>query len=303
MNSMLQHKDSPYIRCTGALYLRYAAEPSSLHRWFEPYLFDEEPVQIAASPQTPESTVGAYIRTLLTDMNYFGTLLPRLPVHLERDIKVKLLQAEEILNRSDAHLKSKEVMTYLTTIGNPIQALYGDEENPTSWYDAVVDRVIRRDDDTGELYQKPRFIVTFPEYGNTEQVTLGQIDLPPHHPLERSYASYGRPHDTPRNSSSESSPNRVFMERVRREQRESITVSKGQRYGRRPPTFKGSLALGAAAEDESRKRKGAASPPSPPVHDNKAAPASPSPPRRREKTLDEIRAMEDKRRKLMERYG
>ena len=52
--------------------------------------------------------------------------------------------------------------------GARIQALYGDDENPVTWYDAIVDRVILRDLETGEMLVRPKFQVTFPEYGNTE---------------------------------------------------------------------------------------------------------------------------------------
>ena len=61
---MLCHPDSPYIRCIGFLYLRYAVEPSSLWKWFEPYLYDEESVQVTPSLS---KTLGEYVRDLLTE--------------------------------------------------------------------------------------------------------------------------------------------------------------------------------------------------------------------------------------------
>ena len=45
-------------------------------------------------------------------------------------------------------------------------------------YDAIVDRVILRDSETGEMLARPKFQVTIPEYGNTEIVSLGEVDLP-----------------------------------------------------------------------------------------------------------------------------
>lgn len=173
---MLDHVDSPYIRCIGFLYLRYGSEPSGLWKWFEPYLYDEESVRISPSGSKPEITVGEFARGLLTDMNYHGTVLPRLPVAMEREIKVKLLQAEQIEDRAKKHLEDIDTMKHFLKIGNRIRALYGDEENPTTWYDAVVDRVVSRDDNGYEL-SRPKFWVTFPEYGNTELVTLGEVDV------------------------------------------------------------------------------------------------------------------------------
>lgn len=183
---MLTHVDSPYIRCIGFLYLRYAADPSTLYSWYEPYLYDDESVQIRQGKS--EITVGMYVRLLLENQEYYGTRLPRLPLLLERQFKVKLLQAERIEERAKLHLGNTAGLTYFQKVGSRIQALYGDDENPVTWYDAVVDRVITRDDESGELLIRPKFQVTFPEYGNTEIVTLGEIDLPGSHGVGESAA-------------------------------------------------------------------------------------------------------------------
>jgi len=58
------------------------------------------------------------------------------------------------------------------------QALYGDDDNPITWYDAVVERVVMRDGESGKMLARPTFQVYFSEYGNTEIVSLGEIDLP-----------------------------------------------------------------------------------------------------------------------------
>lgn len=179
MTLMLDHVDSPYIRCVGFLYLRYAADPSTLWSWFEPYLYDEESVQIRQGKA--EITVGQYVRMLLENQEYHGTRLPRLPLVLERQFKVKLLQAERVEERAKLHEQNKAAMEYFQKLGSRIQALYGDEENPVTWYDAVVDRAILRDSESGELLTRPKFQVTFPEYGNTEIVSLGEVDLPGTH--------------------------------------------------------------------------------------------------------------------------
>ncbi|KAL7555140.1 hypothetical protein ACHAWF_018775 [Thalassiosira exigua] len=176
MSLMLDHVDSPFIRCVGFLYLRYAADPSTLWSWFEPYLHDEESVQIRQGKA--DTTVGKYATSLLSDLEYHGTRLPRLPLAIERQFKVKLLQAERVEERARKHLENKAALEYFQKVGARIQALYGDEDNPVTWYDAVVDRVILRNRDSGEMLTRPKFQVTFPEYGNTEIVTLGEVDLP-----------------------------------------------------------------------------------------------------------------------------
>lgn len=177
MTLMLNHVDSPYIRCIGFMYLRYASDPQGLWDWFQPYLYDEEPVRITSKMNQPETTMGEFVRSLLTDMDYFGTLLPRLPVTVERDVKVKLLQEEITEERALKNLNDERRMAYFQTVGSRIRALYGDEENPVTWYVGVVDRVVRKDDETGAEFTRPKFVVTFPEYGNTELVSLGEIDM------------------------------------------------------------------------------------------------------------------------------
>jgi pre-mRNA-splicing factor 38B len=178
MKLMLDHVDSPYIRCTGFLYLRYAADPSIIYKWFQPYLYDNEPVKIRASMSCKEITVGDFVRDLLNDLNYYTTRLPRLPIAIEREIKVKLLEEQQYEERAQRHLKDKMVMEHFERVGSKVQAMYGDEENEVTWYDAVVDRVVRKDDDTGIDLFIPKFMVTFPEYENTEVVTLGAMDMP-----------------------------------------------------------------------------------------------------------------------------
>lgn len=69
------------------------------------------------------------------------------------------------------------MMEYFQRLGSKVQALYGDEANPVTWYDAVVDRVLLKDDNGVEFY-RPKFVVTFTEYGNTETVTIGEMDMP-----------------------------------------------------------------------------------------------------------------------------
>ena len=177
MQLMLDHVDSPFIRCIGLLYLRYAVDPSIIFSYMEPYLYDDEPVQICASPSRPEGTVGEFVRQLLQSMDYYGTLLPRLPVQIEREIKAKLVEAEEIERRAKANLSDRSKMEHFKRVGSAVRALYGDEENPVTWYDAVVDRVLSQDDASGEPLVRPQFVVTFTEYGNTETVSIGEIDL------------------------------------------------------------------------------------------------------------------------------
>jgi pre-mRNA-splicing factor 38B len=231
MKLMLDHVDSPYIRCIGFLYLRYAADPGIIWKSFQPYLYDQESVKIRANVNSKDSTVGDFVRGLLTDLEFYGTRLPRLPVGIEKEIKVKLLLEEEIEQRAQRHLSDSKVMEYFEKIGSRVQAMYGDEENEVAWYDAVVDRVLRKDDETGLQFYRPKFIVTFPEYGNTEVVSLGEMDMPgvvDHTPVFPSGSKGG---DARRGSSSDYRSYDEYRHDSRYNYREKVESSPG--YGRR----------------------------------------------------------------------
>ena len=91
VKTMLDHPDSPYIRCLGFLYLRVAMANGykEIWKWFEPYLLDTEEFNIDGSPAT-KTTIGDYCRRLLTDQDYFGDRLPRIPVLVQRQIDASL---------------------------------------------------------------------------------------------------------------------------------------------------------------------------------------------------------------------
>nr|XP_019548395.2 pre-mRNA-splicing factor 38B isoform X2 [Aedes albopictus] len=48
VNGLLTHTDSPYIRALGFMYLRFTQPPTDLYDWYEPYLLDEEEIDVKA---------------------------------------------------------------------------------------------------------------------------------------------------------------------------------------------------------------------------------------------------------------
>lgn len=187
MKLLLEHVDSPYIRGIGFLYLRYAGEPSSIWGWIEPYLYDDEPMAVAAkvaknrvhkSQKYKTETVGDFVRGIFSsERDFYGTMLPRFPIQLERDLQAKLLFAEKVQKRALRHLSDRNAMECFKTLGSRVMALYGDDENPVTWYEGVVDRVVLRDKESSQQLTIPKFVVTFPEYGNTETVSLGEMEM------------------------------------------------------------------------------------------------------------------------------
>lgn len=180
MQLLLDHPDSPYIRCIGFLYLRYICPPQLIWGWIKPYVMEDNDtfsvLRSGKGGKKDEMTVGQYVRFLFdSSCEYYGTRLPRIESGSARALQVQLLRASKLEERAQSHYSSRVKMDYFTTVGNKVRALYEDEDNPSTWYDAVIDRVIETESCKS---RKPKFIVTFPTYGNTETVTLGEIDMP-----------------------------------------------------------------------------------------------------------------------------
>lgn len=223
-------------------------------------------------------------------------------------------------------------------------------------------------DKEGEMLPRPKFQVTFPEYGNTELVTLGEIDLPgtndnnarPQERYDDRDRGYGRDEDRGRGyghhsrrddrgrghddyrgrgysdergrgyDNYRSSPDRrrersrsrdrfdnkhdarreekELMDEVLRREREK-TAAKGKSYAARPTSYKDSLGTPGM---QSRHMDRDPNPESRGYDNSKAkasrddckpaAKASP-PPAEKTKTAAELAAIQEKKRKLMSKYG
>ncbi|PNH05807.1 Pre-mRNA-splicing factor 38B [Tetrabaena socialis] len=64
VKDMVDHRDSPYIRAVGFLYLRYVADPKTMWNWCGPYVKDQE-MFAPSGPEQKEVTMGDYVRDLL----------------------------------------------------------------------------------------------------------------------------------------------------------------------------------------------------------------------------------------------
>ncbi|XP_002131999.2 pre-mRNA-splicing factor 38B [Ciona intestinalis] len=83
VNGLLNHTDSPYIRGLGVMYIRYTQAPKDLWHWLEAYLEDEEEIDVKAGGGCV-MTIGMMVRTVLTKLEWFSTLFPRIPVPIQK---------------------------------------------------------------------------------------------------------------------------------------------------------------------------------------------------------------------------
>lgn len=82
---LLNHADSPYIRGLGFMYIRYAMNPLDFWEWFEPYLEDEEVIDVKAGGGK-EMTIGELVRSFMERLEWFDTRFPRIPVHVQKQM-------------------------------------------------------------------------------------------------------------------------------------------------------------------------------------------------------------------------
>lgn len=86
---LITHRDSPYIRALGFMYIRFTQPPQDLWDWFEGYLDDEEEIDVKAGGGH-SMTIGEMIRHWFTKLEWYCTLFPRIPVPTQKDLGEKL---------------------------------------------------------------------------------------------------------------------------------------------------------------------------------------------------------------------
>uniref|UniRef100_A0A915BYW9 Pre-mRNA-splicing factor 38 n=1 Tax=Parascaris univalens TaxID=6257 RepID=A0A915BYW9_PARUN len=86
--SMINNRDSPYIRGIGFMYIRFCQPPTDLWAWMEPYLEDEEQID-PRSGGGDVMTMAQVVKMMLTKLDWYGTLFPRIPVPIQKEIELK----------------------------------------------------------------------------------------------------------------------------------------------------------------------------------------------------------------------
>ncbi|CAI5451016.1 unnamed protein product [Caenorhabditis angaria] len=112
--SMLNSKQSVYIRGIGFMYIRYTQPPADLWYWFETYLDDDREID-PKSGGGDCMTFGQLVRAMINKLDWYGTLFPRIPVPIQKDIDEKFqerkrfqFQQEDDWNQSEQQEKIQE---------------------------------------------------------------------------------------------------------------------------------------------------------------------------------------------------
>lgn len=160
LKSLIARKQNPYVRGIGFLFLRYTAPSKSLFEWCKPHLDDEQLFAPAGGIDKKMVKMCVFLEGILTDMRYYGTNLPRIPMLIEKDIKIHFLMIEKKRERAR---QNSHIAKYLVE-GTRVKAEWSQDKQ---WYDAIIEQVLGND----------WYLVTFTEYGNQEEVDIGCIKL------------------------------------------------------------------------------------------------------------------------------
>ena len=133
VKSLLEYKGNTYVRCVGFLYVRYCCDPEYLWDWVSKYLLDDEELHPSADPKVV-TTIGEYVEGLLTEMNYYQTRFPRIPVMIDRSLRAKIMLMREKRERKRINIEN----IHFFQRGVRVKALSTQDNE---WHIGVLERV------------------------------------------------------------------------------------------------------------------------------------------------------------------
>ncbi|CAO4378462.1 unnamed protein product [Caenorhabditis nigoni] len=92
--SMLNSRQSVYIRGIGFMYIRYTQPPADLWYWLEPYLDDDSEID-PRSGGGDLMSFGQMVRLMINKLDWYGTLFPRIPVPIQKEIDEKFAERKK----------------------------------------------------------------------------------------------------------------------------------------------------------------------------------------------------------------
>ncbi|KAJ8600121.1 hypothetical protein CTAYLR_003488 [Chrysophaeum taylorii] len=226
VKQLLDHPDSTYIRALGALYVRYGAEPSKLWRWLGDYCDDLEEFAPSMNPHDT-TTFGQFVTSLFDSSQYFGTPLPRVPLPVERRIKVNLvLDAEQVA-------RGKKNLRHNIQPGARVRAIYTDPDtDEMTWCDATVVKI-----------QTP--------YEGAPEGTLPRCVVDFRHTKERVTLKLGHLSTHRRHGDSVTRGTNLMSEVVRRDRESAVAESRFDVHRSRPSSYN----MGLITSDRNTYRK------------------------------------------------
>lgn len=104
--SLINNSQSVYLRGMGFLFIRYTQPPADLWAWMEPYLDDEEEIDPKAGGGD-RMNIGTIVRVMLNKLDFYGTLFPRIPVPIQKEIEEKFRQRRKETEKDEPPERSR----------------------------------------------------------------------------------------------------------------------------------------------------------------------------------------------------
>lgn len=89
---LLSPQSPALVRALGALYMRYVGRPEDLWYWLEPLFLDLKTQFAPHDESTMQVSLASWAKSML-DVRYCGTMLPRLPMEVEQELRANIARA------------------------------------------------------------------------------------------------------------------------------------------------------------------------------------------------------------------
>jgi len=232
LKRLLEHAESPYIRCCGFLYVRFGLPHDQLLFWLSEYLIDDEEFK-----PTPDSdfkmSVGEFVEMLLCQDKYYNTVLPRLPMVTKRQVEERLAPLVQARKRMQANKQILEV--FRDSSGIRIECnIHGE------WLHGSL---IELDEDPPN---RPKIRARLDD-GSEEYVHLGKVIIADRNVRtdRRGGRGYGRSRSRSKHdwSREKGKSDKELIDEMRSREREKAVCSSGKDYARKPVGYKAACAL------------------------------------------------------------
>jgi len=131
LNMMIRRKDSAYIRALGFMYIRYCQPPADIWEWYEPFLDDEEEIDVKAGGGNI-LCIGEMLRQFMQKLDWYFALFPRIPVPIQKQIEAKLKEVGPFKKNGVEDPYQWRAEERAAKFGEKADANYGESSRGTS---------------------------------------------------------------------------------------------------------------------------------------------------------------------------
>ncbi|XP_049528000.1 pre-mRNA-splicing factor 38B isoform X3 [Dermacentor silvarum] len=190
---LLNHCDSPYIRALGFMYIRFTQPPADLIDWYEPYLDDDEELDAKAGGGQM-LRIGDMLRHMLTKLEWFTTLFPRIPVPIQKEIERRLSLRPPVLAPATQAPNAEPAATITETAAASERALSPEPRRRRSPHarESPGSREVSRDSSWDRERQRIRRSRSRERHRERHHRSRSPRDVRPHHSHERPRDERGR---------------------------------------------------------------------------------------------------------------